>query len=179
MTARKNTGICARSPPVFGILRRTLWMVGPRGHKMCCQEVNAVDPIIFSRPMRLTRIMGAWCCILLFAGVHAMQLEHVLLHHLSGDHHATACLHHGHHHDVDAIAGLAADPHLPGITGDETCAVCDWTAVPACSPPLLSLAEEAGAWWVRAVLGTCSDGWHEVAIGMGIGWRGPPGTDIV
>ena len=126
------------------------------------------------------RFIGAWLCLLLWGGVHAVQLQHAVSHHLveSGGH--DTCHHHCHHHVDEGVASEPLGvPEDPGVIPMDACPICDWTGVPA-MPDLIYSETAAGTQWPPCcTLGELLCGWGSPAIWAGIGWRGPPESDKV
>ena len=123
--------------------------------------------------MMRMRNIGSWVCLLLWGGVHAMQLEHVVAHHLVGAAHAAHC---SHHHEPLTV--IPWDSELPVVDASEDCALCDWTGVPALASPMGVSNEEASPWFIRPVLGEVNSGWTDAFLWEGICRRGPPAADF-
>lgn len=125
-------------------------------------------------PMSQRAFIGAWCFLLIWGGVHFMQLEHVVAHHLVGAVHHNGCAHHT--HDEVPVEGTQEGEH---ITADGDCPLCDWTGVPALTAAACDLPSAPVEWPSRTHLGVVRDGWRAPACAPGIGWRGPPAQGVL
>jgi hypothetical protein len=119
------------------------------------------------------RVFGAWMCLLLWGGVHALQLEHVVVHHLADAAHAAHC-----HHHHEPVSSLPCGADFPVVDASEGCPLCDWTGVPALASVSTATSGDQPAWPVRPTLGSVQAGWSETTLWAGLGWRGPPVTDF-
>ena len=118
------------------------------------------------------RNIGAWLCLLLWGGVHALQLDHAVSHHVADVGHGVHC---AHHHAPPTTPPW--DSETPVVSESQECPLCDWTGVPAMGSLSNIDPGDAIAWPVRSTLGTIDSGWAEATLWAGIGWRGPPVTD--
>lgn len=125
------------------------------------------------RPMVHMRDIGVWLCLLLWGGVHALQLEHAVSHHVADVGHGVHC---AHHHALPTT--LPVDAETPVVRESQECPLCDWTGVPAMGALSKGASGDARDWPVRAILGAIDSGWAEASLWAGIGWRGPPVTDF-
>lgn len=139
------------------------WLYGP-----CTPNVTLT-------PMSHIRIFGGWFCLLIWGGVHALQLEHVVHHHLADAVHTHEC---GHSHSPSETekAALPFPAEWPVLQAPDGCPVCDWTCVPA-MPVLAFHWTAVPTDWVRhPTLGEVCPGWADPVVRGGMGWRGPPGA---
>ena len=134
---------------------------------------------LLSPLMTRFRHFAAWSLLLVWGAVHALQLEHVALHHVMGDAHHEACAHHHSDHDTPPAAALPIDAEEPGVRGDGSCPLCEWTGVPAMAVDAPDLPSDVSEWAQRMTLGRVRDGWGKPDEGTGIGWRGPPGIGLL
>lgn len=134
--------------------------------------VTGVLPLPSNLMIRVRNI-GAWLCLLLWGGVHALQLEHAVAHHVADAGHGVHC---AHHHAP--LTTLPWDSETPVVKESQECPLCDWTGVPAMGSPSNGDAGDAIAWPVRPTLGAIDSGWTEATLWAGLGWRGPPVTDF-
>ena len=125
------------------------------------------------------RHLAAWCLLLVWGAVHALQLEHVALHHVMGDAHHEGCAHHHSDHDTSPATPLPFDADEPGVRDDGSCPLCEWTGVPALTDDAPVLPSDASEWARHTTLGRVRGGWGEPDEGTGIGWRGPPGIGLL
>ena len=165
-----------------------LWMVrlgalvskrSARLCRLCLLGTTLKHVLLFSPFMTRFRHFAAWSLLLVWGAVHALQLEHVALHHVMGDAHHEGCAHHHPDHDTSPATALPFDADEPGVRGDGSCPLCEWTGVPALTVDAPVLPSDASEWARHTTLGRVRDGWGEPAQGTGIGWRGPPGIGFL
>ena len=128
---------------------------------------------ITSKRVIHVRNIGAWLCLLLWGGVHALQLEHAVAHHVADVGHGVHC---AHHHAP--LTTLPWDSETPVVKESQECLLCDWTGVPALGTLSSGASGDAMVWPVRPSLGSIDSGWAEMSLWAGLGWRGPPVTDF-
>ena len=126
------------------------------------------------RAMVHMRDIGAWLCLLLWGGVHALQLGHAVFHHVAVAGHGDHCEHH--HAQPES---LPWDLETPVVKVSQDCPLCDWTGVPAMPGPVFAGLSHIPAISIPKVMGMVCSGWRASALQKGIGWRGPPGADFV
>ncbi len=126
------------------------------------------------------RFFGAWFCLLLWGGVHALQMQHVVEHHLLASGGYDACHHHCHHHHHEPVpVEPLGIPEKPGVVPTDDCPICNWTGVPAMQDLVCSKTALGAEWPICNTLGERQCGCLPPVLGAGIGWRGPPGPDQV
>ena len=148
-------------------------------YRLCLLATTLTHVPLISPLMSRFRHLAAWCLLLVWGAVHALQLEHVALHHVMGDAHHEGCAHHHPDHDTSPATALPFDADEPGVRGDGSCPLCEWTGVPALTVDAPVLPSDASEWARHTTLGRVRDGWGEPAQGTGIGWRGPPGIGFL
>jgi len=185
---RKNIRNRARTPQRAGNVREMLWTVksgSPASARsawlcgLCLLATTLRNGPLLSPLMTRFRHFAAWCLLLVWGAVHALQLEHVALHHVMRDAHHEGCAHHHSDHETSSMTPLPFDGKEPWVTGDGSCPLCEWTGVPALTVDAPVLPSDVSEWARRKTLGRVRDGWGEPAEGTGIGWRGPPGAGLL
>ena len=142
------------------------------GHSFLLADGKRRRPLPSAVMIRM-RNVGSWLCLLLWGGVHALQLEHVVAHHVAHAAHTAHC-----HHHHEPVSSLPWDADFPVVDASEDCPLCDWTGVPALASVSTATSGDQPAWPVRPTLGSVQAGWSEATMWAGLGWRGPPVADF-
>ena len=119
---------------------------------------------------------SVWVCLLLWGGVHGLQLEHAVVHHMAEAMGHVHCAHHS--NSVEEEAEWTWDHEAAGVRPSSECALCDWTAVPSMACEANPLPQPFVVPRCPADLGQPCLGWPTPAFEAGMGRRGPPVKDF-